>query len=468
MKKFLLLMISSVLLLSCEEEVEEKKFTVLSGKLENFKSRTMTLKGHNFEKKVRFDRKSGTFADTLENITPGHYTLIASKRPIPLYITPGTTTDFSVDVKNRVENPVFTGENSKINAYLSERRKKFGVILGSANKLFSLGEDEFISTVDKYKSALIDLANTSELPEAYVESEIRNIDYELVRFINNYESYYRILSGDEEYEVSKLFPVEMISEVDLNNSSDYLFSMQYRNFIQERIKKLANNRKPEDGDFDLTHLETIHTEVTDTLIKNDLTFKTAQNSITYTSNLSEYYKKYMGYSTNESHKKIITDTYDKLKLTSRGMPSPKFENYKNYAGGATSLDDLVGHGNYLYIDVWATWCGFCKKEIPLLKRFEQQYHGKGIEFVSINVDTKDKIKKWKETIEEKEMGGVQLFAGDKHENLQFTQDYLIKGLPRFILIDPDGNIVTANAPRPSDGDKLEEILAAITEDSVKL
>ena len=59
------------------------------------------------------------------------------------------------------------------------------------------------------------------------------------------------------------------------------------------------------------------------------------------------------------------------------------------------------------------------------------------------------------------MGGVQLFAGDKHENLQFTKDYLIKGLPRFILIDPEGKIITANAPRPSDGDKLEEILDAL-------
>ena len=34
--------------------------------------------------------------------------------------------------------------------------------------------------------------------------------------------------------------------------------------------------------------------------------------------------------------------------------------------------------------------------------------------------------------------------------MKFVQDYAIEGIPRFILIDPEGNIVSADAPRPSD------------------
>jgi hypothetical protein len=67
-----------------------------------------------------------------------------------------------------------------------------------------------------------------------------------------------------------------------------------------------------------------------------------------------------------------------------GMKSPVFENYENYAGGTTSLEDLKG--KYVYIDVWATWCGPCKQEIPSLKEVEKKYHDKNIEFVSISVD----------------------------------------------------------------------------------
>lgn len=142
-----------------------------------------------------------------------------------------------------------------------------------------------------------------------------------------------------------------------------------------------------------------------------------------------------------------------------GSPSPTFENYENYKGGATSLSDLKG--KYVYVDVWATWCGPCKREIPSLKELEKEYHGKNIEFVSISVDNGRGYKAdskeealelskegWKKMIADKKMGGIQLFA-DKAWESDFVQAYKINGIPRFILIDPKGNIVSADAPRPS-------------------
>ena len=458
MKKFLLLCTLGFLFFSCGGEEKKKvEYTVISGKIDNFKKRNITLTGYNYEKRVSFDRKTGTFRDTLVNIKSGHYVLAVGKRPIQLFIDANSKTQINVDAKKRTESPVFIGENANINSYLTERRKKFGLILGNANKLYSLDEVEFLSKIDLYKSTLTDLAKSSNLPEDYLKKELNNIQYELARQLNAYEGYYRYLNGDEEFVVSDNFPKNIINDINFNNKEDYLFSREYRLLIEDRLKNISSKRRNKDIDFHLTRLETVHTEITDPLIKNELTYKLAQKSITYTSNLGEYYQKYMGYSTNEKHKEDISATYEKLKLTARGEDSPKFKDYVNYNGGTTSFDDLIGKGKYLYIDVWATWCGFCKKEIPLLKRFEQQYHGKNIEFVSINVDTKNLEGKWRETIEDKEMTGVQLFAGDKHQNLPFTKDYLIKGLPRFILVDPEGKIISSNAPAPSNGDKLEEI-----------
>jgi thiol-disulfide isomerase/thioredoxin len=131
-----------------------------------------------------------------------------------------------------------------------------------------------------------------------------------------------------------------------------------------------------------------------------------------------------------------------------GAPSPTFE-YDNYKGGKTKLEDF--RGKFVYIDVWATWCGPCRQEIPFLKKVEEKYHDKNIVFLSMSIDKLKDIEKWKTMIKEKELGGVQVFA-DKDWNSKFVQEYKITGIPRFILVDPNGNIVKADAPRPSSGE----------------
>ncbi len=142
-----------------------------------------------------------------------------------------------------------------------------------------------------------------------------------------------------------------------------------------------------------------------------------------------------------------SEANEKVTLLTKGdrKPSPKFVNYENYKGGTTSLDDLKG--KYVYVDVWATWCPPCRAEIPYLKKIEKEFHGKNIAFVSISLDEDSAHETWKNMIADKEMGGIQLYAGGDSE---FVQGYRIQGIPRFILIDDEGNIVNANAPRPSE------------------
>lgn len=139
------------------------------------------------------------------------------------------------------------------------------------------------------------------------------------------------------------------------------------------------------------------------------------------------------------------------KLNNTKSPGFDFENHK---GGKTSLESLKG--KYVYIDVWATWCGPCRAEIPFLKEIEAKYHGKNIEFVSISADVEKDHEKWKNFVTEKQLGGIQLYA-DKNWESDFLKAFGITSIPRFILIDPNGVVVDADAARPS-SPKLKEQL----------
>ncbi len=149
----------------------------------------------------------------------------------------------------------------------------------------------------------------------------------------------------------------------------------------------------------------------------------------------------------KGEKNYLADIITLRNALPKGAKSPVFENYENYAGGLTSLTDLKG--KYVYVDVWATWCAPCKAEIPSLKKVETDYHDKNIEFVSVSVDELKDHPKWKDMVNDKSLGGVQLYADNSWKS-QFVKDYFINGIPRFILIDPKGNVVTPDAPRPSD------------------
>ncbi|MCB0462658.1 MAG: TlpA disulfide reductase family protein [Flavobacteriaceae bacterium] len=145
------------------------------------------------------------------------------------------------------------------------------------------------------------------------------------------------------------------------------------------------------------------------------------------------------------------------KLLGKGKPSPEFKDYINYVGGTSSLKDFKG--SYVYIDVWATWCVPCIYEIPYLEKLEKDYHGKNIKFVSLSIDNAKDEAKWRKMIKDKNMSGVQILADNAYDS-QFIKDYFIYGIPRFILLDPKGNIVNYDAPRPSE-EKLKTLFNSL-------
>ena len=113
------------------------------------------------------------------------------------------------------------------------------------------------------------------------------------------------------------------------------------------------------------------------------------------------------------------------------------------------MNDIVSHGGHKKNFEVKIFGG------GLIQAGQADIGGKNIAFVSISVDKASDHNKWKQTIEENEMGGIQLFA-DKAAESDFITEYFIKNIPRYILIDPNGNIISSKAPKPSD-DKLIDL-----------
>ncbi|MEG0517729.1 MAG: TlpA disulfide reductase family protein [Bacteroidales bacterium] len=136
-----------------------------------------------------------------------------------------------------------------------------------------------------------------------------------------------------------------------------------------------------------------------------------------------------------------------------GEACPDFT-YQDVNGKSYSLADFAG--KYIYLDMWATWCGPCKKEIPFIKTLEEKMHGKNIVFVSLSVD-KEK-EKWVEFLKNNKMTGIQLHNGGDRG---LSDAFDVRFIPRFILIGPDGKVVNPAADKPSTEGVLVEYLKAL-------
>ncbi len=73
-------------------------------------------------------------------------------------------------------------------------------------------------------------------------------------------------------------------------------------------------------------------------------------------------------------------------------------------------------------------------------------HGTDVVFGGVSVDESKDKQKWLDFIKTEGLKGVQLLAGGWSK---ITKDYKITGIPRFMVFDKKGNIVSVDVPRPS-------------------
>jgi thiol-disulfide isomerase/thioredoxin len=263
--------------------------------------------------------------------------------------------------------------------------------------------------------------------------------------IENYNEAHSYYSGNKTYKVSEGFYDEL-KNINFKDTVAFRNSVAYQNLLQAHFNRLVNSESTVDTNKTTAFLNKVNEALPNGYAKDKMMSSYLQFGLKPDESLEEAYNIYKNSNPNAENLAKITSQYNKLKVITKGNPSPTF-NFENHKGGTTSLESLKG--KYVYIDVWATWCGPCLREIPSLKEIEKEFSSKNIQFISISIDEPKDYDKWKAMVTEKELVGIQLMA-DNNWKSKFVEEYAILGIPRFILIDPQGNIVSADVPRPSD------------------
>ncbi|WP_299610092.1 TlpA disulfide reductase family protein [uncultured Aquimarina sp.] len=124
---------------------------------------------------------------------------------------------------------------------------------------------------------------------------------------------------------------------------------------------------------------------------------------------------------------------------------------------STLVETDAFKGKLLVIDFWATWCSPCIKEAPMFKQIAKKYKDENVTFISISIDSD--FSNWKEYVTENSWEGNNYWYGrfnkDSFAYLIYSKfnvkDEEVVGisLPKYVIISPEGKILSNADLRPS-------------------
>lgn len=458
MKSIILsLFVVTFFLASCAED-KPIDTLIFSGNVENTEADSLVITdSFNDNVAIIYCDRHKSFADTLL-VKEGVYWMAIGEEQTKVYLKPGMNFEMRVNATDFDETIHYKGNGAIENNYLASKallEEGYGK-LRSYRYYGALEEVGFLQLTDSLHKVNLDLLFSfkDSLDKEFYHLESESLEYEKRYKISDYEGMHQWVTESPDFVVSSSFP-KPFKKINKNNE-DLLKSSSYTSFLNAYVRSKASERIKVDSSIDsyLAQAQIINEEFENVNVKENLAYSLGKWNLGYTKELDKLFNLIQPLLTNKAKLEKVGETYNKLKKIEKGAVSPTFA-FNSIDNKLVSLESLKG--KLVYIDIWATWCGPCISEIPDLKKIEEEFHGKNIHFVSICMN--DSKESWEKMVEEKELGGIQLFAEDgKHS---FFQDYVVTGIPRFILLNEEGKIIDAKAKRPSDSELKRELDALL-------
>lgn len=427
-------------------------------------------------------------------LKPGYYLLTDLDKTICL--EPG----MDLNIVQKGDDLIFKGKGGNENTAIQQISK----LLSSsfARKYNDLTDDinmvepaDFLARVDRFEKAAMSIVTQTQVSKFFKKSQAEDIKYMAQLLKIQYLPHYGVdpklknQANQLEFEwvknqrvgtpdtaltnrykkakiamhVKKMSAADsarcnVLADLNLNNTFAYKHSANYHTLFTQRMIDLSNAMWAKDHSVQGKAFadKLLSTYITDTMVRKEEDFQHVLSRFKIKRNVEEAYQEYSQSGADKNYIADISRLYlGKKALT--GTMAPEFV-YADKDGAKIASADMKG--SYIFIDFWATYCIPCIGQIPAIKNLEKKYEGKNIKFVSVSVDPDKDQPKWKKFIADNQMNGLQLTASGA--DTKFTDFFKVNGIPRFIIIDPDGKVVTEDALRPDEPDLQKQIDALLT------
>ncbi|WPV02367.1 TlpA disulfide reductase family protein [Mucilaginibacter sp. cycad4] len=439
---------------------------VIQGKLSNSAEKML---------KIFFEDANGKFLiDTIRLNDFGEFYLKTNKIVRPqrtsiqqnntqinrIYVAPGYNlhiTGDAVDYINLSKTKKITGIGAETNQY----RVKLDSILVARNDKtawYELKTDELIQFLRKSKALEDSLLNVVFNKPAK-QDQYFNTFKKMIDLDNQSMSFYMIL---QHLDLSKYNAAQMQELVSKNTPSafskgisrdEYLVSEDYKTWVlplyyvyEQRLDQLRDSALVKQPGYPLEKIKQLFTgKVRDYYLNRYVEKRIGgANSLEKLNIAQKEMRVFIDAISNPALKNNIAGNFTEKKLqlmqVQIGKPAPAFTLPSDY-GKVFSLADFKG--KVVYIDLWASWCGPCRQEMPAYKKLSDKFKAnQQVAFVSIAVH--DGEKEWRNALKEEKPDWLQLYDKDGI----VAQSYIAYAIPKYILIDKEGRMLSFDAPGP--------------------
>jgi thiol-disulfide isomerase/thioredoxin len=418
--------------------------------------------------------ENGKFQIEFELDEASEIRLNDGKESTSFYVKPGAKLNIEIDTKEFDESIVFDGDLQEENNFIVSRYLKFYDFENTPPpNYYSISQNltakaylNYVDSVFKYQEDFIKKSfNSLNLDSLFCKFLLQKVKLDKI----NYKQYgFYGANGTDTSELSESVRKDLAEKMINTKKTILIDNNDAKLFVNYSLSNavlfLVKNKYQ---DLDRLQIDSIfYLELSEIYTDAELSFYIYNSHIEYLNqNNKDVYEAKQGLIN-----KYVTDSIFKTNLERKyqlilGKLEQEYAEGLNKVNmGADEMQDKTFSdilepylGKVIYLDIWASWCGPCKTELPFSKELKERLKGEDIAFVYLSTDRDEAA--WENMLVIMQLEGEHYRANKKIIDY-LRSEFDLQYIPHYILFDKAGNLVKNNAPRPS-SEEIESELRAL-------